>query len=84
MFFNSVTFLFSFLPIVLIGFLLLERVTPVFWRQLWLLAASLVFYAWTNTNVLLLFLPLTAVNYFLGSRLSRCGESSGNGFSSDR
>ena len=77
MFFNSVTFLFSFLPIVLIGFLLLERVTPVFWRQLWLLAASLVFYAWTNTNVLLLFLPLTAVNYFLGSRLSRSGESSG-------
>lgn len=71
MFFNSALFLFSFLPIVLGGFLILERVRPVAWRQAWLLAASLVFYAWANPAVLALFLPLTLVNFALGKALAR-------------
>ena len=56
MFFNSATFLFGFLPIVLAGFFLLERFGNLFARQAWLLAASLVFYAWGNASVLALFL----------------------------
>jgi D-alanyl-lipoteichoic acid acyltransferase DltB (MBOAT superfamily) len=77
MFFNSATFLFGFLPIVLAGFFLLERFGSLFARQAWLLAASLVFYAWGNASVLALFLPLTAINYLLGSALQRRGESGG-------
>lgn len=71
MFFNSATFLFAFLPIALIGYLLLEKSkTPVF-RQAWLLAASMVFYAWGNAAVLALLLPLTVVNYYFGATLLR-------------
>ena len=77
MFFNSATFLFGFLPIVLAGFFLLERFGNLFARQAWLLAASLVFYAWGNASVLALFLPLTAINYLLGSALQRRAESGG-------
>ena len=79
MFFNSATFLFGFLPIVLAGFFLLERLGNVTVRQAWILAASLVFYAWGNATVLAIFLPLTVVNYLLGSRLLRSGESVGKG-----
>lgn len=77
MFFNSATFLFGFLPIVLAGWFLLEKMENATWRQAWLLAASLVFYAWSNAAVLALFLPLTFINYLLGSRLQRCGVSGG-------
>ena len=78
MFFNSATFLFGFLPIVLAGYFLLEKSGNLVWRQAWLLAASLVFYAWGNATVLALFLPLTLVNYLFGTRLQRCGESGGS------
>ena len=77
MFFNSSTFLFGFLPIVLAGFFLLERAGSLVARQAWLLAASLVFYSWSNSAVLALFLPLTAINYLLGSRLQRSGGNGG-------
>lgn len=70
LFFNSTTFLFAFLPVVLCGTLLLERVRPVVWRQAWLLGASLVFYGWANPAVLALLLPLTLVNYLVGKVLS--------------
>lgn len=79
MFFNSATFLFGFLPVVLAGFFLLEQIGGPRPRQAWLLAASLVFYAWGNASVLALFLPLTLVNYFLGTRLQRRGEGEGRG-----
>lgn len=77
MFFNSATFLFGFLPVVLGGYLLLERSGNPVWRQAWLLGASLVFYGWSNAMVLALFLPLTAVNFALGSRLQRVGDAGG-------
>jgi D-alanyl-lipoteichoic acid acyltransferase DltB (MBOAT superfamily) len=76
-FFNSATFLFGFLPVVLAGWFLLEKMENATWRQAWLLAASLAFYAWSNATVLALFLPLTFLNYLLGSRLQRCGDSGG-------
>jgi D-alanyl-lipoteichoic acid acyltransferase DltB (MBOAT superfamily) len=74
MFFNSATFLFAFLPLVLGGYLVLERKSPLMVRQIWLLAASLVFYAWSNPAVLALFLPLTVFNYLFGKALSRGGH----------
>jgi len=76
-FFNSATFLFGFLPVVLGGYFLVEKSGNAVWRQAWLLAASLVFYAWSNAVVLGLFLPLTAINFLLGKRLLRCGEGGG-------
>ncbi len=67
MFFHSAIFLFSFLPVVLAGFLLMEG--RLFLRQAWLLGASLVFYAVANPVALVLFLPLVGVNFGIGSRL---------------
>lgn len=69
MFFHSGSFLFVFLPVVLAGYFVLERAPRVVWRQAWLLAASLVFYGWANPRALLLFVPLVAINYFLGKRM---------------
>lgn len=71
MFFNSATFLFGFLPVTLVGFLLLERFGSILFRQVWLLAASLLFYAWANPSALLMFLPLVLFNYWVGTTLSR-------------
>lgn len=70
MFFHSTPFLFVFLPVVLGGYVFLEGVRPVMWRQAWLLGASLVFYGWANPAVLALLLPLTLVNYRFGKVLS--------------
>ncbi len=69
MFFNSASFLFVFLPVVLAGYFFLERLPRIFWRQVWLLAASLVFYGWANPQALLLFIPLILVNFIMGNRL---------------
>ncbi len=77
MFFSSAIFLFSFLPVTLGGFLILERVRAAAWRQAWLLAASLLFYAWANPAALALFLPLTLVNFSLGKALARAQSPAG-------
>jgi uncharacterized protein (TIGR03382 family) len=45
MLFNSYTFLFGFLPVVLAGFYVLGARRRE-WALLWLIAASLVFCAW--------------------------------------
>ena len=47
MLFSSMSFLILFLPVTLAGYFLLPKV----FRNLWLLAASLVFYAWGGTGV---------------------------------
>ncbi len=62
MVFSSVTFLFLFLPIVLVGTFAL----PKSWRNAWLLAASLFFYAWGETGYVLLMLLSISTNFLLG------------------
>lgn len=71
MVFSSPIFLFLFLPIVLTIGLLLPGVRL---KNVWLLAASLVFYAWGEPLFVLLMLVSTLANYFLGRWLERTSE----------
>src|SRR6478672_7332028 len=71
MLFNSNAFLFAFLPAVLVGFLLISRYLTVAYAQLWLGAASIIFYGWTNWAFVPLLLFSVTVNYLVGRTLSQ-------------
>ena len=68
MLFNSSTFLFAFLPIVLCGYWLLDRfVQKKVLNYVWLVLCSLFFYTWWNPIYFCLLAPSIVVNYFLGT-----------------
>src|ERR1700760_4073190 len=71
MLFTSPVFLFGFLPIVLIGFHLLRRFGRNILLVAWLLAASMVFYAWWSPYFLLLLIVSMLANYFIGYAIQR-------------
>ena len=79
MLFNSHEFLFVFLPVTLLGFYLIGRVS----RQtaiLWLILTSLLFYGWWRPLNILIIGPSIIVNYLLASfllKLSQRGDSPG-------
>ncbi len=66
MLFNSVEFLFLFLPIVLLGYWGACRVPDVRYRKIWLTLASLVFYGWWNPWLLLLLATSILGNFYCG------------------
>ncbi|ATQ70269.1 MULTISPECIES: MBOAT family O-acyltransferase [Methylosinus] len=65
MLFTSPIFLFGFLPVVLCGFLILERRGDAESCALWLTAASFVFYGWWSPSFLIVLLASTAANFTL-------------------
>ncbi len=65
MLFNSYTFLFIFLPLVMAVY----RFAPPARKNLALTLASYVFYGYWNLSLCSLLLASTAVNYWLGSRI---------------
>lgn len=67
MLFSSIVFLFTFLPIVLILYYLL----PARCRNLVLLLASLIFYAWGEPVYIFLMLLSILFNYFSGMDIAR-------------
>ncbi len=67
MVFSSFPFLWIFLPLVLIGTLLTRKRG----NNLFLLAASLIFYAWGEPKYVLLLLLSITLNYFCGLLLER-------------
>lgn len=69
MLFTSYTFLFLFLPAVLLSWWSF-RDTKL--RLLVLTAASYLFYSWWNWRFLPLIIATTAVDYMIGSKISRC------------
>ena len=71
MLFNSNTFLFAFLPTVFVGFLLISRYLGVTYAQLWLAAASIVFYGSATWEFVPLLLFSITINYIVGRTLSR-------------
>ncbi len=74
MLFNSVEFLFLFLPVLLIVFFGLSR----FSRRaaaLWLALGSLFFYAWWNVSYVGLLLGSIAFNYAIGYWLARASAA---------
>ena len=67
MLFSSVTFLFFFLPVVLV----LYYIIPAKGKNIVLLIASLVFYAWGEPVYLALMLFTIALNYLGGLLIDR-------------
>src|ERR1051326_4810120 len=67
MVFSSPIFLFLFLPVAL-GYFLLPGLRL---RNAWLLALSIVFYAWGEVVFVFLMLASTVMNYFLGLWVDR-------------
>ena len=70
MVFSSATFLFAFLPVVLIGVLLTPRAA----RNLFLLFMSLFFYAWGELYFVALMLVSIVMNYLVGGAIGRAGK----------
>lgn len=70
MLFNSIEYIFYFLPISFLIYFALERSGIEVAPKIWLILCSLFFYSWWNPN----FLPLLCIsilfNYFLGKSLS--------------
>ena len=65
MLFNSFSFLFLFLPVVLVGFFAIGRRSQI-WGAAWLAFASLCFYGWWSTDYIVLLLTSIGCNYALG------------------
>lgn len=74
MLFNSYIFIFAFLPIVLLGFVLLRRKAPV-WPILWLVLASLFYYGWWKPQFLLLLLASIAINLLFAQIIMRNNQA---------
>jgi alginate O-acetyltransferase complex protein AlgI len=71
MLFNSFTFIFMFLPAVLLGYILIGARHRT-WAPAWLVASSLVFYAYWDPRYLPLLLISAVVNFFAGRALAEC------------
>ncbi len=65
MVFSSIEFMFLFLPVVLIGFLILRHLRAEQGVIFWLIAASLAFYAWWSVAYLVLLLGSVVLNYIV-------------------
>lgn len=68
--FSDLEFIFRFLPV----FLILYYVAPAKYRDMVLLAGSLVFYAVGEPVFLLLLIALTFINYFTGKKVKEYGS----------
>ena len=78
MLFSSTTFLFIFLPTVLLFYYVFLRKTSL--RNYLLLIASLGFYAWGEPIYVFLMLASVSVNYLLGLFIGRSQKASGRKF----
>ena len=74
MLFNSYSFIFFYLPLVLLGFFQLARISHTFAAG-WLAAASLFFYGWWNPRFILLMFFVTVVNYGCGHFMARANAT---------
>lgn len=71
MLFNSIEFIFLFLPIVFIGYFWLNKNEYMVAGKAWLVLASLFFYGWWNPDYLILIVVSILVNYWFGMKLGR-------------
>lgn len=71
MLFNSPIYIFIFLPIVVFVYFLLNRWRLVTAGKAWLVSASLYFYAYWNTDYLLIIIGSMLVNYAIGSSFNK-------------
>ena len=75
MLFNSLEFIFLFLPITLFIFFFLGKYSYHRLAITWLVTASLVFYGWWNPKYLLLLLVSIGLNFFIGYTLNQLNSS---------
>jgi len=75
MLFNSYEFLLFFLPAALGGWFFLGRWMGLRAAQIWLVTASLFYYAWWNPWYLILIATLTVFNFGWGRMLARLAAS---------
>jgi D-alanyl-lipoteichoic acid acyltransferase DltB (MBOAT superfamily) len=73
--FNSIGFITLFLPITLIGFFLLGRVSHTSAR-VWLTACSLAFYGWWSLGYLALLIGWITTNFLFGRWIAAARETS--------
>lgn len=71
MLFNSIDFLFIFLPIVFIGYFLCNKFKLYTLGKLWLALASLFFYAYYNIQYLSIIISSVVFNYSIGLLLQK-------------
>ena len=71
MIFASYEFVYLFLPIVLIGYFLLNKLKNPMWQHLLLVAASFYFYGYFNPSYLIIIFSSIIINYVLGLLLSK-------------
>ena len=69
--FAGLAFLFFFLPVVLVGYYCFPRR----WRNVFLLAANLVFYGWGEPWFLPVILVTAVANWLIGRRIAACAEA---------
>lgn len=67
MVFSSATFLFIFLPVVLVLYYLM----PAKGRNVWLLVASLLFYSWSEPRFIALLLVSITADYFIARAMDK-------------
>lgn len=77
MLFNSIEFLFLFLPVSLLGFLALQNQGNYRAIMLWLVGCSLIFYGWWNPVYLPLLAVSAIVNFSLGKQLATSIDKNG-------
>ncbi len=73
MLFNSITFLWMFLPILVILYFTIGKIWPRTKNYI-LLVFSLVFYAWGEPKYVLLMIASIVVNYIFGLLIDRAGK----------
>jgi alginate O-acetyltransferase complex protein AlgI len=71
MLFSSPEYIFLFLPLVALGYFLLNRYRLVMTGKAWLVLASLFFYGYWEAVYLILILSSILINYSLGTALHR-------------
>ncbi len=76
MLFNSIEFLFVFLPLTVAGYRLLRQFGDDRLATLWLTLLSLGFYGWWNPPYVLLLLASIATNYALGLAINQAPQKS--------
>lgn len=71
MIFSSPEFIFAFLPIVFLGYFLLNKFKLLYFGKVWLVAANLYFYSYWSLAYLPLMLGSIIFNYGLGIQLAK-------------
>ena len=77
MLFNSLIFIFAFLPVVLAGFYVLLNKAGTRAAFLWLVGGSLFFYGWWNPAYLILLAGLMLFNFIMGRAIVAAGPGTG-------